>query len=349
VSAALTVTFTAPKLAHVLPPAADRAGVLSVVPIGSPAELLDDPRYRTELVDAALAREALPPRARDSHKGTYGHVHAVAGSRGKSGAALMTGMAALRAGAGLVTLWLPEGLERDVVGKFPELMTEFVPQTKHGTTDLAALEQLLAGTAEGDALVVGPGLGTHERTAALARELVRRSSIPVVLDADGINAFAGRSREARNRAGAPLVLTPHPGEMARLVGAKVAEIRRSRLDTARGTAETLGLFLVLKGDRTLVATPGGRVFINPTGNPGMATAGSGDILAGITARFVAGWRRRFADDPERLGRQVAAAVYLHGLAGDLAAREQGMESLVATDLLPFLPAAFKAVASGGRW
>jgi NAD(P)H-hydrate epimerase len=348
VSARLTVAFTAPKLAHLLPPAADHVGDLRVVAIGSPPELLDNPEYRVELVDPAMVARALPPRPRDGHKGTFGHVHVVAGSRGKSGAALMTGMAALRSGAGLVTLWLPRGLQRDVIGKFPELMTEFLPDTARGTSDRAGADAVLEAAAEGDVLVVGPGLTTEPGTRALVEELVRRSKVPVVLDADGLNAFAGRFAELRNDAGAALVLTPHPGEMARLAGTRIGEVQRARIETARGAAEARGVTIVLKGYRTVTATPSRRVLLNPTGNPGMATAGSGDILAGIAGRFVAGWQRRYRGaNAEALAEHVAAAVYLHGLAGDLAAAAVGTESLVATDLLPHLPAAFRSVAGPG--
>ncbi len=342
IQARLTVTFTALKLSLVLPPACEFAGKLVVAPIGSPRELMENPDYTLHLIDKEQARKAVPPRPRDSHKGTYGHVFVVAGSRGKSGAALMAGMAALRAGAGLVTLWLPESLQHDVVGKFPELMTEFLPETGEGTTDESALDSVLARLAEAHCLVVGPGISTHPSTRLFVRELIRRATVPVVIDADGLNAFAAEAGTLRNDYGQALVITPHPGEMARLTGLAVAEVQKARLETARSYSHANGCFTILKGAQTIVATPDSRLFINSTGNPGMATGGTGDILAGLVGRFVAGWYRKPGKaNSAVLGDYLSSAVYVHGLAGDLAAEEKGMESLVATDLLSVLPVAFK--------
>ena len=344
VKAHLTVTFSALKPAHVLPPASDHAGKVVLAPIGSPPALFNSPEYRLNLVDGEQVRKALPVRARDDHKGSFGHIYVVAGSRGKSGAALMTGFAALRSGAGLVTLWLPRNLEKSLVGKYPELMTEVLPETEEGTSDRAGSEKLIALLAQMDALVLGPGLTTHPSTQRLTWELVRRSPVPVVLDADGINAFIPPAEPLRNEAGQPVVITPHPGEMARLMGKKIAHIQKNRLDAAREYAETRRCYVVLKGFQTVVATPDGELFINNTGNPGMATGGTGDILAGMMGRFVAGWKKQAARDGKaKLADFICAAVYLHGLAGDLAAEVEGMESLTATDLLTHLPGAFKKV------
>ncbi|MBM3791459.1 MAG: NAD(P)H-hydrate dehydratase, partial [Acidobacteria bacterium] len=268
----------------------------------------------------------------------------VAGSRGKSGAALMTGMAALRSGAGLVTLWLPESLGRDLTGKFPELMTEYLPETGSGALDSAGAEAVLRSQKQYDTMVLGPGMTTQRSTRALVHSLVREADIPIVLDADGINAFAGRPELLRNRQGRPLVITPHPGEMARLIGSSIREVQRSRLEVAVQCATRSNLHVLLKGFQTVIATPAGQAWINCTGNPGMATGGSGDILAGMTGRFVAAWWRRcHGMDAGALADSLVAAAYLHGLAGDLAAAELGEESLVATDLLPRLPAAFQRV------
>ncbi len=344
VQAQHTVTFTALKLALVLPPASDRAGLVKVAPIGSPSELLGNPEYRTELIDPPLARQVLPRRARDSHKGAYGHLYVMAGSRGKSGAALMTGHAALRSGAGLVTLLLPAGLQRDVVGRVPELMTESLPETADGTLASSGLDAALSHLDQADAIVVGPGLTTHPQTRDLVREIVRRSPVPVVLDADGINAFASKPERLRNEMGQAVTITPHPGEMARLIGCRISEVQSSRHATALAVSRDHGFFTVLKGFQTVVAAPDGRLLINSTGNPGMATGGSGDILAGMVGRFVAGWKRRFrGSDIRALSDHLAAAVYLHGRAGDIAVREMGEESLLATDLLPHLPAAFMSL------
>jgi len=346
IQADLTVTFTALKPALVLHPAAAIAGKLTVAAIGSPPSLVNISEHYLELSTATEVRRALPPRALDSHKGNYGHVLIVAGSRGKSGAALMTGIAALRSGAGLVTLWLPESLYPEVTGKFPELMTEYLPETADGTPAASGAAKVLQAQSQYDVMVIGPGITTQRSTRELVQMLVHHSKIPVVLDADGLNAFAGRSERLRNENAAPVVITPHPGEMARLQGTSIASVQRDRLATAVRFATTSGTFTILKGHQTVLATPLGQAFINPTGNPGMATGGSGDVLAGMVGRFVAGWWRRFRGaDCRALADHLAAALYLHGLAGDLTAADQGEECLIATDLLARLPRAFRQVKS----
>ena len=341
VKAHLTVTFSALKLAHVVPPASDFMGKVVLAPIGSPAVLFDNPEYRLNLVDPSQVRRALPQRARDSHKGSYGHVYVVAGSRGKGGAALMTGLAALRSGAGLATLWVPRGLQPAIAGKFPELMTEALPETEEETSDRAGVEKLLAKLSEVDALVAGPGLSTHPSTRKLVWELVHRSPVPVILDADGINAFVPPAEPLRNERNQPVIITPHPGEMARLIGKKISEVQRNRLETARDYAVRCHCYVVLKGFQTIIATPEGELFINNTGNPGMATGGTGDVLAGMIGRFAAFWNSSHGKG--NLADFIAAAVHLHGLSGDLAALDMGVESLIATDLLDYLPKAFTKV------
>lgn len=256
----------------------------------------------------------------------------------------MTGLAALRSGAGLVTLMLPESLRKDMLGKVPELMTVWLPETRDGTADASAAALVLDQLAQADAVVVGPGLSTNSPTQRLVRDVVRNAPVPVVLDADGINAFAGKVEDLRNDAGNPVAITPHPGEMARLLGTTIAGVQRHRLEIAQGCSVKQNLFVVLKGFQTLVGTPDGRVFVNDTGNPGMATGGTGDILSGMIGRFAAGWKSKFnGANMEALADYLSAAVHLHGLAGDLAAVEKGEESLIATDLLAFLPDAFKRV------
>jgi len=349
VQAHRTVTFTALKLALVVPPASDRAGQVRVAPIGSPPALLENSEYRLDLIDAPLVRRVLPRRARDSHKGDYGHLFVIAGSRGKSGAALMTGHAALRSGAGLVTLLLPASLQREIVGRIPELMSEALPETAERTLATSALDPILSNLERADAVVIGPGLTTQSATRGLVRDVVRRSPVPIVLDADGINAFAAKPEDLRNDLGQAVSITPHPGEIARLLGSRISDVQRNRREVAQAASREYGFITVLKGFQTVVAAPDGRVMINSSGNPGMATGGSGDILAGMAGRFAAGWRRKFhGSDFLALTHHLAAAVYLHGLAGDIAAREKGEESLLATDLLPCLPAAFKSVYAAGQ-
>ncbi len=344
VKAHLTVTFSALKLAHILPPASDLAGRAVVAPIGSPDPLFENPRFLFNLVNDTQVSAVIPKRVCDSHKGTYGHVHIVAGSRGKSGAALMTGLAALRSGAGLATLWVPENLQRDIAGKYPELMTEPLLETDKGTSDCADANKILAQGGKMDSLVIGPGLTTHPSTRKLVWELVRNAPVPVVLDADGINAFAPPAGPLENSRRQPVVVTPHPGEMAGLTGRKVPVIQADRIGTACDFALQKQCHVILKGFQTIIATPAGEAYINRTGNPGMATGGTGDVLAGMVGRFLAGWGRwRNNSDCPMLVDFLCAAVYLHGLAGDLAAEAQGEESLIATDLLRYLPHAFRKV------
>jgi len=323
VQADVTVTFTALKKGLVLGPAADKAGRIVVIPIGSPAMLLENPEYHMELIDLAQVRRVLPRRARDGHKGTYGHVFIVAGSRDKSGAALMAGQAALRSGAGLVTLMLPESLRKDLIGKIPELMTVWLPETAEGTLDASAAPIALEQLTQADAVVIGPGLSTNRSTQQTVRMIVQEAPVPVVLDADGINAFAGDPAGLHNEGGNPIAITPHPGEMARLLGVEIADVQGRRLEIAEEVSAKHGVFAVLKGFQTIVGTPSGHLYINTTGNPGMATGGTGDVLSGMMGRFVAGWKvKRRATDLETLADYISAAVYLHGLAGDLAAIEQ---------------------------
>jgi len=224
------------------------------------------------------------------------------------------------------------------------LMTEFLPETEEETSDKAGAKRVIEQLADKEALVLGPGMTVHPSTRRLIWELVRRSPVPVVLDADGINAFVPPAEPLQNEEGQPVIITPHPGEMARLMGKKTSDVQKNRLETACDCAARHHCYAVLKGFQTVIAAPSGDVFINGTGNPGMATGGTGDILAGMMGRFVAGWKHQSnRENPVDLVDYISAAVYLHGLAGDIAAEEEGMESLIATDLLVYLPKAFKKV------
>jgi hydroxyethylthiazole kinase-like uncharacterized protein yjeF len=309
-----TVTFTAPKIAQVMPPNCDRVGELVIGEIGSPPELYAG--IVVELIQPALFAELLAPRPRGGHKGTFGHVLVVGGSRGKSGAAAMSGIAALRAGAGLVTVAsssIPE-----VAAHGPELMT----------ADLdAGIEELTRGKT---VIAIGPGLG-HDARAAGAIAYAVQLPQPVVLDADALTGPPAVPP------GSIRVLTPHPGEMSRLTGRSTAEVQADRLGAARAFATQHGVILVLKGQRTVIAFPDGRVWINPTGTPALGTGGSGDVLTGLIAGLLA----QFPDRPDQA---VAAAVYLHGLAAELGVRELGEKSLIATDLFRYLPAAMEECA-----
>jgi hydroxyethylthiazole kinase-like uncharacterized protein yjeF len=322
-----TVAFTAPKVSQAMPPNCDHVGELIVGAIGSPPKLYADAWL--SLVDPAMFRELLAPRARAGHKGTYGHVLVVAGSRGKTGAAAMAGLSALRAGAGLVTVASAESAIAEIASHAPELMTEPLRETESGSIALNANLQALA---EGKSVVaIGPGLGRAPHIAALVHSLAEAFDGPMVLDADAlVGQASGLSTRTR-------ILTPHPGEMARLTGQTTAEVQADRIGVARTYASEHGVTLVLKGQRTLISFPDGRVWINPTGTPAMGTGGTGDILTGMIAGFVAQF-------PERIDQAVAAAVYLHGLAGQLGAKALGEKCLIATDILQYLPDAMEECA-----
>jgi NAD(P)H-hydrate epimerase len=322
-----TVTFTAPKIAQTMPPNCDRIGELIVAPIGSPAALFED--VALSLNHPSLWPELLAPRALSGHKGTYGHALIVAGSRGKTGAAAMAGIAALRSGAGLVTVASAHSAIAEISAHAPELMTEPLRETESG---LIALNSDLAGHAKNMTVVaIGPGLGRAPHIASLVATLAESLDVPLILDAD---ALLGN---IDGRPGSTRILTPHPGEMARLTGLPIADVQADRLAIARDYATRHTVTLVLKGQRTIVAFPDGHVLVNPTGTPAMGTGGTGDILTGMIAGLVA----QFPAAPDQA---VAAAVYLHGLAGQLAARVLGEKCMIATDILQYLPRALEECA-----
>jgi NAD(P)H-hydrate epimerase len=343
VRAALTVTFAAPKYGHLLPPACDRVGRLIVADIGIPRSFLSN--ASVWLLEPADAGSAWGTREPGSHKGSYGHVLVIAGSTGKTGAAVLTGTAALRAGAGLVTVATPAPALPLVAGARAELMTEPLPAGPTGAVNAEAVERALALAASRDAVVLGPGLSQEPGTREFVREVVRRCPVPLLVDADGLNALAASTRPAVEaavsalRRSAPTVVTPHPGEMARLAGSSTAEVQRRRLETARSFALQTGAVVVLKGHRTVVADPDGRAAINPTGNPGMATGGTGDVLAGVIGALLARGREAWT--------AAAAGVYAHGLAGDVAASRRGPESLLAGDVVAALSRAIRSLATPG--
>ncbi len=325
--AALTVTFAAPKYGHVLPPAHAQAGELRVTDIGITAQTHASVGPTLWLLDASDAARAYPARRAAAHKGDFGHVLAVAGSRGKSGAAVLSGTAALRAGAGLVTVATPEAAQPIVAAARPELMTEPL-----GSDALARILEL-AGRC--DAALVGPGWGAEGTAGEIARAFVAQCPAPLVVDADALNAFAPLSGREWPRLPRLTILTPHPGEMARLLGRTTAAVQADRLAAARELARATGAVAVLKGERTLVAEPDGRTAVNPTGNPGMAKGGTGDALAGIIAALLA----RGCD----AWTAATVGVFVHGLAGDRAAERVGQESMLAGDLVDSLGEAIRSV------
>jgi|SRR5579884_601813 NAD(P)H-hydrate epimerase len=339
VVAHLTVTFTAPKMGQIQPPNAEQTGQLIVWPIGTPPGLVEEMPSTVRWSEPGEFQHLPLRRQPNTHKGTYGHVLAVAGSVGKSGAAGLVGLGALRAGAGLVTVACPETVQPLVATVAPELMTEPLPATEAGTlAGPAAVLPRLSRLCEGkNVLTIGPGLGQQRETQQTIEKCVLELPLPIVLDADGLNAVAGRAGEVFAQRSAPLAITPHPGEMARLLGCSTADIQARRLELAREMAQKWQSCVVLKGFRTVIAAPDGQVFVNSTGNPGMATAGTGDVLTGILAGLTAQF------GTHDWARILALGVYLHGLAGDLAARERGEMSMIATDLCAKLPEAWKTL------
>lgn len=335
VEADLTVTFAALKPAHVFPPASEAAGIVAVSDLGIPGELVEQADGDLFLVDSEDLEPLLAPRARNAHKGDLGHLLIVAGSPGKSGAAVLSSRAAVRTGAGLVTAAVPDSILGALASGSIESMAVGVACSDRGAISLEAQEALEREQEGKQALAVGPGLGSASGTFEMVRRLCLASELPLVLDADGLNAFAGRLAELAKRP-APTVLTPHPGELGRLLGVPTSEVVANRLELARKAARDSGAVVVVKGHLTLIAEAGRGVWVNPTGNPGMATGGTGDVLTGMIGALLAEGMEPL--DAARLG------VFVHGLAGDEAAASWGERSLAAGDLIESIGAAFDGVA-----
>ncbi|CAH2031444.1 NAD(P)H-hydrate dehydratase [Trichlorobacter ammonificans] len=331
VRADLTVTFACAKLGHVLYPGAEHVGRLVVADIGIPQQV-SETAVGYEFLDECQAAALAMRRARTAHKGNCGHCLVVAGSPGKTGAAVLAANSAVRAGAGLVTLALPEQLHQIAEVKTTEVMTVALPALENGFLAAQArpvIEGLLAAR---DVLALGPGIDRHPETVALVHGLLESATLPMVIDADGLNAIAEDRSVLQRRAPQTVVLTPHPGEMARLHGAPIPDVAAVRIAVAQEFARTHGVYLVLKGARTIMVAPNGLTAINGSGNPGMASGGMGDVLTGIIAALLAQGYPPW--NACRLG------VYLHGLAGDLVAGEQGEIGMTASDLMERLPRAF---------
>jgi ADP-dependent NAD(P)H-hydrate dehydratase / NAD(P)H-hydrate epimerase len=341
ISADFTVTFTAPKPGLLLPPNCDKVGELHVGVIGTPLDMLrNDKSIKLHWLEPGEFSSLPLQRKPGGHKGDYGHALIVAGSRGKTGAAVLAAMGALRAGAGLVTVATPERVLPIIASHVQEMMTEPLAGTDADSVSMRALDygRMAEITKGKNVLGLGPGLGTLPETQQFIRTVVHESPLPMILDADGLNAFAGRAIELRERK-SPLAVTPHPGEMARLLGCTSAQVQGDRLSTALKAATQWNAFVVLKGQHTIVASPDGRAFINTTGNPGMATGGTGDVLTGMLAGLTA----QFASAPWE--QVLSLGVYLHGLAGDFAAEQFGEQSLIATDLVAAIPRAWRQLRS----
>jgi ADP-dependent NAD(P)H-hydrate dehydratase / NAD(P)H-hydrate epimerase len=331
-----TVTFTAPKPGQLISREASAVGHLEVVDIGSPATLVDEIGQGSLRWIEPQEFAGLPlVRPVDSHKGLYGHVLLVAGSQGKSGAAIMAGHAALRAGAGLVTVATPDVVLPEVAAAHPEYMTEPLLATDVGTTSEKSLEDdRFARMIKGKTvLAFGPGLGQHPETQTFLRKVIQQTELPTILDADGLNAFDGCSDALRQRKTQFLAITPHPGEMARLVNTSTKAVQEDRVRVAQEAAKRWNVFVVLKGSHTVLAAPNGTVFINTTGNAGLAKGGSGDVLTGMLAALTAQFKT------ENWVKVLALGVYLHGLAAEIAAEGMDLSGLLAGDVVNAIPKA----------
>jgi hydroxyethylthiazole kinase-like uncharacterized protein yjeF len=323
IEASMTVTLAAPKIPLILPPADTHGGDLVIADIGIPLPVLDEVEGPyIELLTRERVRELVPARPADSHKGDFGRVLVIAGSFGRSGAAHLAATGALRSGAGLVTIATPRSCLPIVAAMAPEYMTEPLEETTSGTVDYAALDRVLEIKA--DVIAVGPGLGQAPGTAAFVQGLLERAGVPVVLDADALNAFTGEPDRLMGRDGVDVIITPHPGEMARLLNISIEAVQRDRLQHATAYAAHHRVHVVLKGHRTIIAGPDNRAFVNLTGNAGMATGGTGDLLTGM----IAAWFAQLLDAEAA----CKLAVYLHGTAGDLAEADEGEVALVASDV-----------------
>nr|WP_320015415.1 NAD(P)H-hydrate dehydratase [uncultured Desulfobacter sp.] len=333
IQADATATFAFAKVGHILYPGNFHTGDLEVIDIGIPGHIAKAESPDIFLPESHDIAELIPARDFNAHKGNFGHLLVLAGSPGKTGAGALCANAAMRTGAGLVTLGVPEKLMPVIEPMVIEPMTTSLAQTPSGGLDAAALDDIIALLADKAALAIGPGMGTDHGTRELIKGIISIASVPMVIDADGLNCIA-KNPDILNTVKAPVILTPHPGEMARLTGKTTADIQQNRMETARNFAEKYKVILVLKGAQTLVACPDGTVFICPTGNPGMACGGMGDVLTGMIAAFLA----------QNLPPESAAlaGVYVHGLCGDLLAQDHTF-GFLASDMVTNIPQALKTL------
>lgn len=345
IKADYTVTFGLPKIGHFLYPGADYTGRLFVEDIGFPKEIINTKRLRLGLIDNEMVSNLIPQRQKYSYKGDYGHVFLIGGSKGKTGAILMAAKAALKSGSGLVTIGAPESLIEIFQERVTEEMTLPLQDDGRGMLSEKSLESIFQFITErADIVAIGPGMGVTSDTKKIMEEIIIKSTVPLVIDADGINSIS--SKDVMKKAKVPIILTPHSGEMARLLRKSEArshtekeirdEIERDKINVASSFSKKTGTYLVLKGVPTIVAEPEGLAFINTTGNPGMATAGSGDVLTGIVSSLL-------GQGLSPLEASISG-VFLHGLSGDIAASKKGYHSLIATDIIEHLPEAYLSLS-----
>ncbi|MGE5381066.1 MAG: NAD(P)H-hydrate dehydratase [Methylocystaceae bacterium] len=332
VQADWTVTMALPKLGLLQPSAAPYVGRLTVADISIPPALITDPDLKINLITENRVRFYLPPRQQATHKGDYGHVLVIGGCSDMMGAVIMCSQAAMKMGAGLVSAAVPEPIRFAAAAQIPQAMTIALPATARGQIAKAALDPLITALQEMKSAVMGPGMSRYDEGKDLIAGIIGNTPVPLIIDADALNMLQSQPEVLRS-ASAQLILTPHPGEMARLTGMDINYIQGHRVEAACNFASEYGVVLVLKGSRTIIAVPSGDVYINPSGNPGMACGGSGDVLAGMIAGLVA----------QGLPAEAAAwmGVYLHGCAGDIAADDLGEYSLNALDIVSAIPRVIK--------
>lgn len=337
IKANLTVTLALPKVSLLTYPAASMAGILKVVDISIPDKIIDDSKTNIYTVEGSDVSALLKPRRADAHKGDFGHAFIVAGSPGKTGAATLTSLGALQAGAGLVTLAVPESLNPIIEAKLTEVMSLPVQETKNHTFSKGAIKDILSFSKGKSAVALGPGISTDDETVDMVMDLIKKVDVPLVIDADGVNALS-QDIKVLKKVKAPIIITPHPGEMSRLTKSSSAWVQKNRIVVASSFAKEYKVYVVLKGKNTIISAPDGSTFINLTGNPAMASGGSGDVLTGMIVGHIS----------QGLSLLDAAkvSVYLHGLAADVVAYDNNKEVVIATDILDALPNAFSRVKRG---
>ena len=334
-----TATMGLPKIGHFFHPGKEYSGEVTVIDIGVPQKIIDEEKINLNVITQDEVKALLPKRPGDSDKGNCGRVVLIAGSIGLTGAAALASLSCLRVGAGMAILGIPKSLNEIMEIKLTEVMTKPLPDVrKKGALALRGLGEIMQILKWGDCVALGPGLGQHFETVELIRRLVTKIELPMVMDADGLNAIA-KDSTILNQAKAPLILTPHIGELSRLIDVPMEKIAKDRIKYALDSAKRFDCIMVFKGAPTIVAEPKGEAFVNSTGNPGMATAGSGDVLTGIIIGLVAQmlFDRRERDVKTIMKDAATCGVFIHGLAGDLAKEEKGEMGMIAGDIMEKIP------------
>ncbi len=327
-----TISFIFPKVGNIMYPAADCCGELIVETIGISTKFIPTDNMKHNVITENVARDLIPPRPKDSHKGIYGTACVIAGSSGMTGAAILTCKAALRCGLGLLKLYIPESLRHLITTSIPETVIVPIEEMRKGVISLSQIDSIIGSVAESSVVAIGPGCGVSGEMNEMLRRLITELEVPLIIDADGLNALA-KNVELLNDKKSQILITPHAGEMARLLSTTIDEVMLNPIDTAISFAKKYGVIVVLKNSRTVIANPSGEVYVNVNGNTGMATGGTGDVLTGIITGFVA--------QGLSLYHAAILGVYIHGSAGDVMSESKGEFGLVATDLVEGMPSAFR--------